>query len=47
MRNNIPYLYGNLAEHWLDPKLAKLGLYEEGSVGTFTFALACEEVQTT
>ena len=28
--NNTPYLYGNLAEEWLDPKLAKLGLYEEG-----------------
>ncbi len=28
--NNTPYLYGNLAEDWLDPKLAKMGLYEEG-----------------
>lgn len=28
--NNTPYLYGNLAEDWLDPKIAKLGLYEEG-----------------
>ena len=28
--NNTPYLYGNLAEDWLDPELAKLGLYEAG-----------------
>jgi len=28
--NDTPYLYGNLADDWLDPKLAKLGLYEEG-----------------
>lgn len=28
--NNTPYLYGNLADHWLDPRLEKLGLYEEG-----------------
>jgi integrase len=25
-----PYLYGNLADDWLDPRLAKLGLYEAG-----------------
>ena len=25
-----PYLYGNLADEWLDPLLAKLGLYEAG-----------------
>jgi hypothetical protein len=25
-----PYLYGNLADDWLDPLLAKLGLYESG-----------------
>lgn len=25
-----PYLYGNLQDDWLDPRLAKLGLYEEG-----------------
>ena len=25
-----PYLYGNLADDWLDPRLAKLGLYEVG-----------------
>jgi len=28
--NNTPYLYGNLADDWLDPRLAKLGLYEAG-----------------
>ena len=25
-----PYLYGNLQDDWLDPRLAKLGLYEAG-----------------
>ena len=25
-----PYLYGNLADDWLDPRLAKLGMYEAG-----------------
>jgi integrase len=29
-KNDTPYLYGNLAEDWLDPLLAKLGLYESG-----------------
>ena len=28
--NDTPYLYGNLADDWLDPRLAKLGLYEAG-----------------
>jgi DNA (cytosine-5)-methyltransferase 1 len=28
--NGTPYLYGNLADDWLDPLLAKLGLYESG-----------------
>lgn len=28
--NNTPYLYGNLAEDWLDPLLTKLRLYEAG-----------------
>ena len=28
--NDTPYLYGNLAEDWLDQRLAKLGLYEAG-----------------
>ena len=28
--NNTPYLYGNIAEDWLDPLLSKLGLYESG-----------------
>lgn len=28
--NNTPYLYGNLADDWLDPSLDKHGLYEEG-----------------
>jgi integrase len=27
---NTSYLYGNLADDWLDPSLGKLGLYEEG-----------------
>jgi len=27
---DTPYLYGNLAEDWLDPRLAKLGLCEKG-----------------
>ena len=29
-KNGTPYLYGNLAEDWLDQRLAKLGLYEAG-----------------
>ena len=29
-KNGTPYLYGNLADDWLDEKLAKLGLYEAG-----------------
>jgi integrase len=29
-KNGTPYLYGNLAEDWLDQRLAKLGLYETG-----------------
>jgi integrase len=29
-KNRTPHLYGNLAEDWLDPLLAKLGLEEEG-----------------
>jgi hypothetical protein len=29
-RRTTPHLYGNLADDWLDPKLAKLGLYEKG-----------------
>jgi integrase len=29
-RNRTPHLYGNLAEDWLDPLLAKLGLEEDG-----------------
>jgi integrase len=29
-KNGTPYLYGNLAEDWLDRRLAKLGLYEAG-----------------
>jgi len=28
--NGTPYLYGNLADDWLDPLLTKLGLYEKG-----------------
>lgn len=28
--NSTPYLYGNLADDWLDPRLDKLALYEEG-----------------
>ena len=28
--NNTPFLYGNVQDDWLDPKLEKLGLYEEG-----------------
>jgi hypothetical protein len=28
--NNAPYLYGNLADDWFDPRLEKLGLYQEG-----------------
>jgi integrase len=28
--NGTPYLYGNLQDDWLDPRLAKLGLYQEG-----------------
>jgi len=28
--HNTPYLYGNLADDWLDPLLTKLGLYESG-----------------
>jgi len=29
-KNGTPYLYGNLAEDWLDQRLARLGLYEAG-----------------
>jgi integrase len=29
-KHGTPYLYGNLAEDWLDQRLAKLGLYEAG-----------------
>ena len=29
-KNGTPYLYGNLADDWLDHRLAKLGLYEAG-----------------
>ncbi|MGA7222599.1 MAG: ABC transporter permease, partial [Candidatus Acidiferrales bacterium] len=29
-KNGTPYLYGNLADDWLDQRLAKLGLYEAG-----------------
>src|SRR5206468_11050883 len=29
-KNGTPYLYGNLADDWLDQKLANLGLYEAG-----------------
>jgi integrase len=29
-KNGTPFLYGNLADDWLDPLLAKLGLYESG-----------------
>lgn len=29
-KNGTPYLYGNLAEDWLDQRLAKLGRYEAG-----------------
>jgi integrase len=29
-KNHTPHLYGNLAEDWLDPLLAKLGLEEDG-----------------
>jgi len=29
-KNGTPYLYGNLADDWLDEKLAKLRLYEAG-----------------
>ena len=29
-KNGTPYLYGNLAEAWLDRRLAKLGLWEAG-----------------
>lgn len=29
-KNGTPYLYGNLAEDWLDLRLAKLGLYAAG-----------------
>jgi integrase len=29
-KNGTPHLYGNLADDWLDQRLAKLGLYEEG-----------------
>jgi integrase len=29
-KNGTPYLYGNLAEDWLDQRLANLGLYEAG-----------------
>jgi len=28
--NNTPLLYGNLADHWLDPRLEKLGLSQPG-----------------
>jgi hypothetical protein len=28
--NDTPYLYGNLADDWLDLRIAKLGLYVEG-----------------
>ena len=28
--NGTPFLYGNLAEDWLDKRLAKLGLYSAG-----------------
>lgn len=29
-QSGTPYLYGNLADDWLDQRLAKLGLYEAG-----------------
>jgi integrase len=29
-KHDTPYLYGNVAEDWLDQRLAKLGLYEAG-----------------
>jgi integrase len=29
-KNGTPYLYGNLADDWLDQRLAKFGLYEAG-----------------
>ena len=29
-KNGTPYLYGNLADDWLDQRLANLGLYEAG-----------------
>jgi integrase len=29
-KNGTPHLYGNLADDWLDQRLAKLGLYEAG-----------------
>ena len=29
-KNGTPYLYGNLADDWLDQRFAKLGLYEAG-----------------
>ncbi|MGA7625615.1 MAG: site-specific integrase [Candidatus Acidiferrales bacterium] len=29
-KNGTPYLYGNVAEDWLDQRLVKLGLYEAG-----------------
>ena len=28
--NNTPFLYGNLQDHWLDPRLRKLGLSQPG-----------------
>jgi integrase len=34
--NNTPYLYGTLADDWFDPRLDKLGLYQEG-LGWHTF----------
>ena len=28
--NNTPFLYGNVQDDWLDPRLEKLGLYQPG-----------------
>jgi integrase len=28
--NNTPFLYGNVQDDWLDPRLEKLGLYQSG-----------------
>jgi integrase len=28
--NNTPFLYGNLQDHWLDPRLEKFGLSQDG-----------------